>query len=234
MIKLFCVPYAGGSAMVYDKWKKHLDAEIELLPFEPAGRGRRFNDPFYGTFDEAVEDLTDYIAANLNDSKYAIWGHSMGSHIAMMAVSKLKKINITEPAHVFLSGSYPPHLKKEKEKGVYKFNDMDFITEILSFGGTPKDFFENKELLNIFLPVLRSDYKILEEYVYNPCDFNCSSDITVFYGNEDVEVNYDEAMEWNMYTTGKFKIYRFDGGHFFINDHVEKIAGYINSEIAAP
>ncbi|WP_435261622.1 thioesterase domain-containing protein [Tenacibaculum sp. nBUS_03] len=38
-IKLFCLPYAGGSAKsIYSKWKESLDSAIELHPVELAGR----------------------------------------------------------------------------------------------------------------------------------------------------------------------------------------------------
>jgi surfactin synthase thioesterase subunit len=47
-LKLFCVPYAGGSAKTFLGWKKWLDPGIELIPVELAGRGARVKDQFYG------------------------------------------------------------------------------------------------------------------------------------------------------------------------------------------
>ncbi len=44
-LKLFCFPYAGGSSIVYEKWRKLLSPSIELIPIEYPGRGRKFARP---------------------------------------------------------------------------------------------------------------------------------------------------------------------------------------------
>lgn len=56
-IKLFCLPYGGGSAYSYLKWKSNLADLIELCPVELAGRGKRFHEPYYSNIDEAVDDV---------------------------------------------------------------------------------------------------------------------------------------------------------------------------------
>ncbi len=43
-ITLFCIPYAGGSAVIYSKGEKYIDACIEIVPVELAGRGKRFDE----------------------------------------------------------------------------------------------------------------------------------------------------------------------------------------------
>ncbi len=43
--KLFCVPFAGGSAANFTAWKKYLHDSIELNPVELSGRGKRLNEP---------------------------------------------------------------------------------------------------------------------------------------------------------------------------------------------
>ena len=46
---LFCIPYAGGSSIIYNSWHKFLDINFELFPVELAGRGKR-----YKTVDERL------------------------------------------------------------------------------------------------------------------------------------------------------------------------------------
>ncbi|MBK3496406.1 hypothetical protein JFL43_16375 [Viridibacillus sp. YIM B01967] len=53
---LFCLPYAGGSESIYFKWRKHLHSSIQLIPIELRGRGKRFDENFYGSIKEAVDD----------------------------------------------------------------------------------------------------------------------------------------------------------------------------------
>lgn len=46
-MKLFCVPFADGSATIYRIWKKYLSLAIELIPVGLARRDNRPNEPFY-------------------------------------------------------------------------------------------------------------------------------------------------------------------------------------------
>ena len=64
-VLLFCIPYAGGLAGTYLKWKKYLDSSIELFPVELAGRGQRNEFPLYNTLDDAVVDI-HYVVLNHN------------------------------------------------------------------------------------------------------------------------------------------------------------------------
>lgn len=46
---LFCLPYAGGSEVIYYKWKEYLSSLIQLEPIEHRGRGMKINEGFYET-----------------------------------------------------------------------------------------------------------------------------------------------------------------------------------------
>ncbi|MCS4470411.1 hypothetical protein JQ036_04690 [Clostridium botulinum] len=37
---------------------------------------------------------------------------------------------------------------------------------MIELGGTPEELSNNKELLDIFIPIIRNDFKILENYNY--------------------------------------------------------------------
>ena len=41
-MKIFCLPYAGGSSSVFAKWKTYMSRDIEIVAPELAGRGTRF------------------------------------------------------------------------------------------------------------------------------------------------------------------------------------------------
>ena len=88
-IKLFCFPYAGGSAAAYNKWRQYLDKHIELRPVELAGRGRRIYDPLYQSIEEAVDDVYQLISPELAKGPYAFFGHSMGGIIAYELAYKI-------------------------------------------------------------------------------------------------------------------------------------------------
>ena len=80
MIRLFCVPYAGGSALVYKPWIADFQRQgIELIPLEMKGRGSRITESFYADFEEAKEDLLQMIYQYLEESDHpfaflGVWG----------------------------------------------------------------------------------------------------------------------------------------------------------------
>lgn len=226
--KLFCLPYAGGSSMVYSKWKKHVHSSIELKPIELAGRGKRYSDAFYSSFSSAVEDICTTVKDELDDTRYALWGHSMGSLLAFELAYKLKSSGYEGPVHIFFSGRYPPHIYKNEERNFHALSDKEFIEEIFRLGGTPSGILESKELQDIFVPILRADYKILHGYRYYPKEKKLDCDISVLNGKQDAEIDPNDISQWKFYTNKECSFYSFDGGHFYINDHDQAVIRVIN------
>jgi surfactin synthase thioesterase subunit len=68
-INLFCLSHAGGSAVYYNRWKKSLHNSVNLISVELAGRGKRFGEPFYESFEEAVNDVYSQVEGKLEELK---------------------------------------------------------------------------------------------------------------------------------------------------------------------
>ena len=75
-ISLYCLPYSGGSAAMYYKWRSVLSDNITLRPLEPAGRGTRIRQPLCLTMVDAVADLYQQFVKHYTGGDYAIFGHS--------------------------------------------------------------------------------------------------------------------------------------------------------------
>ncbi|MDQ1355588.1 MAG: Thioesterase [Acidobacteriota bacterium] len=227
--KLFCLPYAGGSAAMYNKWRQYLDRRIELHPLELAGRGRRIYDPLYDSIAEAVDDVYKIIESQLDQMPYCFFGHSMGGIIAYELALKIKNLQRPQPVHIFFAGRGAPNIPGEDEKNFHQLPEEEFKKEILELGGTPREFFEHPELLDVLMPMLRSDFKIAETYKFpeageiKPLDY----DISVFIGKEE-EVTAGQMHGWREHTAGICTVYYFPGEHFFINEETERIVKIIN------
>lgn len=229
-IRLFCFPYAGGSAVIYSKWKPLLDPSIELYPVELAGRGRRFKQPPYDSMQEAVRDVYVQIRDLIDPNKpYALFGHSMGSLIAYELYHYIRRFRHHLPVHMFFSGRKAPHIPKQG-KIIYCLPDTEFKKEIFELGGTPREVFDDEELLNIFLPILRADYKIAETYCHLPPNSLIHCDISVLHGIRD-DVNVSEMNAWSEHTQKSCKLHLFDGGHFFIHSEMEKVVSIVNETL---
>lgn len=72
-IKLFCIPYAGGSAVIYNNWRSYLAPIIELRPIELAERGRRIHDSLYKSIEEAIQDVFKSIESEAVKSPYVLF-----------------------------------------------------------------------------------------------------------------------------------------------------------------
>lgn len=230
-IKLFCLPYAGGSARtVYANWRKTIAPSIELIPVELAGRGQRIAEPFYKSFEHAVEDAYAIVTSQAGDSDYALFGHSMGAHISYELTHKMIESGKKPPLHLFASGRRAPHTQRESDKIMHKLSESEFKEELLKLNGTPKELFEHPELLELIIPILRNDYRILEVYGSSPEREPLNIPFTIFNGDKD-ELNEEEVEGWKRHSTLKCTYHTFDGDHFFINQHYLKVIELINSTL---
>lgn len=226
---LFCLPYAGGSETIYYKWKRYIDPLIKLETIELKGRGRRYNEGFYETLDEAVEDILKNIKDKIMDDEYAIYGHSMGSLLAYELYYKIYNENVKMPKHIFFSGYKPPGISR-MEKQIYLLPDEKFIKEVVELGGTPQEVIDNEEFLKLFTPILRNDFKMLEKYIYKEKKEKIQCDISILNGKED-DITLEELLAWKNHGDKGFKVYNFEGDHFFINTNVENITKIINTTL---
>ncbi|HEX2937491.1 MAG TPA: thioesterase domain-containing protein [Ruminiclostridium sp.] len=229
-IKLFCLAYAGGSALTYNKINQYLDNNIELIPIEYDGRGKIINEEFYPDMASAVDDVYKEVSKHLDSGEFAVYGHSLGGVVTYELCKKLKKESGREPGCIFISGRYPPHIIKEASM-LYKLPDEEFKEEILRIGGTPKEVFENKELAKLFVPILRADYKIIEQYRYVEENVKFKSKIIVLGGKEDKTADRSDLYEWQKYSEKPINVFEFDGGHFFINEYTREVTEVINETL---
>lgn len=228
-IKLFSLPYAGGSATIYEKWRKFLHPSIELICIEYAGRGNRFSEPLFDNLDKIVDDLSSIIENEIHETDYSIFGHSMGALVGYEIAHKIKEKSLPLPVHMFFSGKSAPHFSL-RDKVIHNLNDYEFKKELLKLEGTPKEVLENDDLMEIFLPILRSDFKAIEEYKHFEKENILDCNFTVLYGKEE-RMPLNEIADWQKHTKKKCNFFKFSGGHFFIQEHSEDIVNIINNTL---
>ncbi len=226
--KLYCIPYSGATASTYAGWKDYISDSLELCPVELAGRGSRFRDSFYTDFDVAVKDIFNIIKESCHNGDYAIFGHSLGGLLAFELSRLIQKESFTAPLHVFISGHNTPDLRQPKK--LHTLTDDDLLNYLDELGGTTTDFRENKDVLNLFKPVIRADFKLIDDYEFEKISTKLNDDITIFHGSDDFFTGKD-LERWDEFTNGNVSYYEFTGGHFFINNHTEKIVNIINQTV---
>ena len=228
-IKLFCIPYAGGSASVYKKWNLSLADNIELCPIELAGRGSRITEKYYENLEEAVDDIFSQIVNDITTLDYAFFGHSMGAFLVYEVAQKINALGLPMPKNIFFSGKKPPGTL-QSTKRLSKMSSLEFEKNILALGRTPPELFQYPELKKLFIPLLRSDFSLSETVVDRPEIIPFDTDITVLLGDSE-GVSPTVAVQWYAHTNKKCSIHFIEGGHFFIIDTPKVVINIINSTL---
>lgn len=94
--------------------------------------------------------------------------------------------------------------------------EPEFIEELSRFNGTPKAVLENAELMQLLVRILRADFAVLENYVYDP-EPSLDFPISAFGGWQDQKVELENLEAWREQTNASFLLQMFPGDHFFIH-----------------
>jgi surfactin synthase thioesterase subunit len=130
--------------------------------------------------------------------------------------------------HVFFSGRGAPNSKRADKEMYHLLDDDRFRSKVMELGGTPPEFFEYPELVELFLPLLRNDFRMAETDIRGEKVAPLQNDISVFMGKE-ADLTAEECDSWKFCGAGRCTIYYFNKGHFFLHDETEQIAGIINN-----
>jgi len=218
-LRLFCFPYAGGGAQIYRPWIKQLTT-IEVCPAQLPGRGNRIKEPLFTRLTSLVEEMLKEIPPYL-DLPFAMFGHSMGAVIGFELARRIRDEHGVEPAHIFISARRAPQIP-DNDPITYDLPGPEFIEELHRLQGTPKEVFENPELMQLMIPLLRADFEVCQTYEYKPTPpLKCP--MTVFGGTKDQDVPRELLEPWRDLTTGPFVLRMFPGDHFFLHTHETEI-----------
>jgi surfactin synthase thioesterase subunit len=225
-----CFPYAGGSALAYRQWNENIAGEVEVCPVQLPGRENRMAEEPIRSLPKLISLLADELEPFLNSPvPYCFFGHSMGALICYELAKEIKKRSWKLPSRLFLSGKTSPQ-SCTKEIPTYNLPDEEFIEELREMNGTPEEVLNNREVMDLFLPILRADFEMVDTYEYEK-DNPLSCPITVFGGLDDHLTPSFELESWKEHTTDGFNMHLFPGDHFYIYDHQKDLLGIINDEL---
>lgn len=226
-LRLFCFPYAGGSARIFRSWNQHLPKCVEVCPVQLPGRDRRIAEPPFSN----VELLVQATAEGLRpffDKPFAFFGHSMGALLSFELAHYLPAKFGVSPKHIFASGRRAPQVTKERS--IYDLPKEQLIQELHELKGTPPDVLEHPDLMELMLPLLRADFALGDTYVF-PERPLLSIPITALGGLRDSTVTRAHLQPWRELTTGPFSLRMFPGDHFFLHSDEFRLMDVIAREV---
>jgi medium-chain acyl-[acyl-carrier-protein] hydrolase len=213
-LRLFCFPYAGGSAFNFRGWADQLPATVELCLIELPGRGLRMKEKPFTRMLPLVQAIAQALLPHL-DKPFIFFGHSMGGLISFELARLLPRDYGLSPVHLFVSGRRAPQIPAP-DSPIHALPDPAFLEKLRRLNGTPEAVLKSGELMQLLIPTLRADFAVLETYIYAPGPtLDCP--ITAFGGLQDREVNCDDLEAWREQTNAAFSLQMFRGNHFFLH-----------------
>lgn len=228
-VRLFCFPFAGGGASAFRGWSERLPSHIQVCAVQPPGRENRIAEPPLDNVHELVAHLMPSMTPFF-DKPFVFYGHSTGALVAFEFYRQLRRQGGPLPLHLIVSGSRAPHIPEPSP--LHHLPEAEFIEELKRFSGTPEIVLQNKELMEIYIPILRADLAIEETYAFKEED-PLDVPLTAFCGSTDKEAPCPVMAEWKKHTSGAFSLHEIKGGHFFIKSEMPlfltSVSGILNS-----
>ena len=231
MLRLFCLPYSGASAMLYARWKRQLPTWIDVCPVELPGRGRRFAESLQTDLRALAGQLADELAVHL-DRPYALFGHSLGGLLVFELAHALRERGLPLPQALFASAASAPARRDGHRELAQEQSDEQLIERMRQLGGTAEAVFDDPDMLALTLPVMRADFLLcgLYDYCSRP-PLTCP--IHVFGGKAD-RLSVDSLSAWQDETSASFSLEMLDGGHFFLNSAEARLLELLRARLRQP
>jgi pyochelin biosynthesis protein PchC len=225
--RLVCLAHAGGTAAAFQGWAELLPPDVELLAVRYPGRLDRFLDPVPGSMAELVAEVVAALLP-LAGVPVSLFGHSMGAVVAFEATRLLERDQGVRPRLLVVSGREAPSCPQPLVPST-----ADDETLLAAFRGhVGADVFANPEFVELVLPILRADCRLMETHRIDPAA-TVVAPIVACVGDRDPGCSVEEARPWALATTGAFELRVFSGDHFYFASCLPEVACDLSARLVA-
>lgn len=232
MFKLIALAHAGGTAGALAPLRSHLPATLEFQLVERPGRGSRHKEPLQTDRPALVRQLCEELAPSVDKDQnrpYALLGHSLGAILAFELAHALLARGCRPPSMLFIAATSAPSVRPESFLK-HDLSDAELERELRERGGTPPEFFDHPELMELFLPIVRADFRLCDGL--SPQGLVLPCPIHVFAGTQD-RIPKEDLLPWERETQHAFSLTWFEGGHFFVRSHAPQLCAAISERLVA-
>lgn len=226
--RVVAFPYAGGGAHSYQPLAVALD-EAELWAAEYPGHITRFGEPL-------VEDLVDLAASfvkdvtALADRPLVLFGYSMGAVVAFELAHRLA--GTAELRGLIVCCARAPTRPPRDGQSIDDMDDRRLLEHVASQGGMPDAVLQNRELLELVLPVLRADFLACERYVCRHTS-PLPMSLIALRGSRDADVSAADLDEWSRFSTVPLEHIVLEGGHFLLHEPQAGLPSAVRSAVTS-
>lgn len=208
--RVFCLPFAGGGASFFLPWRKAAPPGVALVPVQYPGRETRLNEPCHLDLEQLVDELAQALLPYL-DTGYVLAGYSLGAKVCFSLAHRLAALGAPSP-DLFVAIAHSPPGTESTHFGAAQLPDAQFRAFLLRYGAMSEQIFEDPELAQMFIPVLRADIGLVDCPVMQQA---LSCPIMAYAGEHDEIVPPLKMQGWQQFSGDGFDLRCFEGGHFF-------------------
>ena len=157
----------------------------------------------------------------------SLFGHCMGAVVAF-EFARVAERNGVPVRTLWASAGQAP--STVAASGPLPTSDSDVLADMVDLGGTDPVLLEDEEFVELLVKAVQADYRALSGYVCGP-DVRIRADIHATGGRRDHRIGRDMLTAWETHTSGQFTLSNFDGGHFYLNDHLDTVARMVCADV---
>ncbi|MGB3485735.1 MAG: thioesterase domain-containing protein [Mycobacterium sp.] len=218
-------PHAGGAAAAYRGLATAVSAAgPDTYIVQYPQRADRLADPALDTIEEMAAELFD-AADWARVGPLRLLGHCMGAIVAF-EFARLAESRGVEVEQLWASAGQAPSTVAGSPR--VPTADHELLADIVDLGGTDPRLLEDEEFVQLLLPAVRADYRAFNRY-HCPAHVRIRADIHAIGGTTDHRVEPALLQRWELHTDAVFTSTFLDGGHFYINDHVDVVAELVSA-----
>ncbi|SEH73943.1 Surfactin synthase thioesterase subunit [Mycolicibacterium rutilum] len=218
-------PHAGGAAAAYRGFAAALarggaDAYVVQYP----QRADRLSHPAPDTVEQLAADL--FAAGDWAQlGPLTLFGHCMGAVIAF-EFGRVAERHGVEVGQLWVSASQAPSTIADSPR--LPTADAEVVANMVDLGGTDPRLLADEDFIELLVRAVRADYLAFNRYACG-ADARLAADIHTIGGRSDHRISEDTLRRWEIHTAGAFTLSLFDGGHFYINHHIDAVAELVNA-----
>jgi medium-chain acyl-[acyl-carrier-protein] hydrolase len=226
--RLFCFPHAGGGAGFFRSWRQSSGEQIDVASVQYPGHETRSGELLAQSMTELVSGLLDSLRPALKGD-FVFLGHSMGAVVAFELARLLQREGTPGPRLLIASGARSPVFRLNHQPRADP-DRAELLEDVRLLGGLPKEALLDEAAIGAILPALEADTRLYRRYVFEPGP-PLNIPILAVGGNTDPNVSEDHLERWQEVTTGKMKVRRFAGGHFFLREDERELWRLVTESI---
>ena len=229
-VKLFLLPYAGGSSLYYSHWAKFLDKHIELIPLDLPGRGLHFKEPVCNNFQDAMDYVYKDIKSSIDDCKYGFFGYCVGTTMVYELHKRIVSEQLKRPDFCILCSNVPPDTYM-KGNGLEDAPVEILLRDWLNSSNIKKEDMKKRKYLQDMFNVWKSDSIMMNKYRFSGdiCKFECN--LILINGKQDDALEEESIRRWKRFTEGECREIYIEGNHDFLKTNEKTLIEVINKLI---